>query len=231
MEPELKGDCWSVKVPAYRADILHPIDLLEEVSIGIGYDEFPEFLPKETLFGKSLKSRKREENCREIMLGIGFQEVVTLTLTSKKMLNEYTQRESENETEVANPVTEDYHLLRSSILPNLLELLKHNKHRELPQRVFEIGQIVKTHTNLQSLAWMQIASKNTFSQARTISDSIALRLRISGENKECNDPIFIPGRSIETSDGNILLKYGEIHPFTLEKFDLGYPVIGGEIHW
>ena len=231
MEPELKGDCWSVKVPAYRADILHPIDLLEEVSIGIGYDEFPEFLPKETLFGKSLESRKREENCREIMLGIGFQEVVTLTLTSKKMLNEYTQRESENETEVANPVTEDYHLLRSSILPNLLELLKNNKHRELPQRVFEIGQIVKMHTNLQSLAWMQIASKNTFSQARTISDSIALRLRISGETKECDDPIFIPGRSIETSNGSILLKYGEIHPFTLEKFELGYPVIGGEIHW
>ena len=162
------------------------------------------------LFGKSLESRKREENCREIMLGIGFQEVVTLTLTSKKMLNEYTQRESENETEVANPVTEDYHLLRSSILPNLLELLKNNKHRELPQRVFEIGQIVKMHTNLQSLAWMQIASKNTFSQARTISDSIALRLRISGETKECDDPIFIPGRSIETRNGNILLKYGEI---------------------
>ena len=231
MEPELKGDKWSVKVPAYRADILHPIDLLEEVSIGIGYDEFPEFLPKETLFGKSLKSRKREENCREIMLGIGFQEVVTLTLTSKKMLNDYTQRKSENETEVANPVTEDYHLLRSSILPNLLELLKNNKHRELPQRVFEIGQIVKMHTNLQSLAWMQIASKNTFSQARTISDSIAFRLQISGETKECDDPIFIPGRSIETRNGNILLKYGEIHPFTLEKFELGYPVIGGEIHW
>jgi phenylalanyl-tRNA synthetase beta subunit len=78
---------------------------------------------------------------------------------------------------------------------------------------------------------MQIASKNTFSQARTISDSIALRLRISGETKECDDPIFIPGRSIETNNGNILLKYGEIHPFTLEKFELGYPVIGGEIHW
>ena len=61
MEPELKGDKWSVKVPAYRADILHPIDLLEEVSIGIGYDEFPESLPTETLFGKSLKSRKLEK--------------------------------------------------------------------------------------------------------------------------------------------------------------------------
>ena len=231
MEPELKGDKWSVRVPAYRADILHPIDLLEEVSIGIGYDEFPESLPTETLFGKSLQSRKRESSCREIMLGLGFQEVVTLTLTSKKLLHDYTQRESNNETEVANPVTEDFHVLRSSIIPNLLELLKNNKHRELPQQVFEIGQIIKMHTNLQSLAWMQIASKDTFSQARSISDSIALRLNIEGEAKECEDPIFIPGRCIEIKDTNILLKYGEIHPFTLEKFELSYPVIGGEIHW
>ena len=48
--------------------------------------------------------------------------------------------------------------------------------------------------------------------------------------KECEDPIFIPGRSIEIS-GKYFTKYGEIHPFTLEKFELGYPVIGGEIHW
>ena len=110
-------------------------------------------------------------------------------------------------------------------------MLKNNKHRELPQQVFEIGQIVKMHTNVHSLAWMQIASKNTFSQARTISDSISLRLQISGETRECEDPLFIPGRCIETRSGSILLKYGEIHPFTLEKFELGYPVIGGEIHW
>ena len=87
------------------------------------------------------------------------------------------------------------------------------------------------HPNLQSLAWMKIASKNTFSQAKTISDSIASRLEITGEAKECEDPIFIPGRSIEVNYENILLKYGEIHPFTLEKFELGYPIICGEIHW
>ena len=136
-----------------------------------------------TLFGKSLDSRKLESNCREIMLGLGFQEVVTLTLTSKKCSMILLKEIAKNETEVANPVTEDYHLLRSSIMPKPFELLKNNKHRELPQKVFEIGEIVKMHTNSQSLAWMQIASKNTFSQARTISDSIALRLRIKGETK------------------------------------------------
>ena len=62
-----------MKAPAYRADILHPIDLLEEVAIGLGYDNLPEQLPKETRFGDALESRKLENNCRETMLGIGFQ--------------------------------------------------------------------------------------------------------------------------------------------------------------
>jgi len=110
-------------------------------------------------------------------------------------------------------------------------LLKNNKHRELPQKVFEVGQIVKLHSNKQSLAWLQIASKNTFSHSKTIAENIATRLNITGESKESDDPLFISGRSVEINNGKVVLKYGEIHPFTLEKFELGYPVIGGEIHW
>ena len=70
MEPNLKDDIWHVKVPAYRADILHPIDLLEEVAIGIGYGEIPEHLPLMARFGEGLKSRTLESKCRETMLGI-----------------------------------------------------------------------------------------------------------------------------------------------------------------
>ena len=231
MEPDLKGGNWHVKVPAYRADILHPVDLVEEVAIGIGYENFPEYMPKETRFGTSLDSRKLENNCRETMLGMGFQEVVTLTLTSTKMLHAYTKRENENEATISNPVTEDYHMLRSSILPNLLELLKNNRHRELPQKIFEIGQIVKQDTNRSSLAWIELASRATFSTARSTAESIAHRLGIKAETVEQEDPLFISGRNVHLEKENIVIKYGEIHPRTLEKFELNYPAIGGEIHW
>jgi len=231
MEPELKEGTWHVKVPAYRVDILHPVDLLEEVAIGLGYDNFPEQLPKEATFGKALESRKLGNICRETMLGIGFQEVVTLTLTSSKMLHEITKRENDNEATVSNPVTEDYHMLRSSILPNLLELLKNNKHRELPQRVFEFGDVVKEHSNHKSLAWIELATKSTFSSAKSTAEIISQRLDISGDTTDCDDPIFISGRSVQIKNDKYKLKYGEIHPRVLEKLELGYPVIGGEIHW
>ena len=231
MEPDLKDNTWHVKVPAYRADILHPIDLLEEVAIGIGYEELPEHLPQEARFGEGLESRDLEGKCRDTMLGIGFQEVVTLTLTSTKMLHDNTGRESENEATVSNPVTEDFHMLRSSILPSLLELLSSNRHRELPQKIFEVGQVIKEHSNRMSLAWIELTSKGTFSKARTAAESISHRLGISGEIVEGEDSMFIPGRCAQIKTEDITLRYGEIHPNTLKKFELGYPAIGGEIHW
>ena len=231
MEPDLKGGVWHVKVPSYRADILHPVDLLEEVAIGLGYDNLPEQLPEEATFGEALESRELGSNCRETMLGLGFQEVVTLTLTSSKMLHEITKRENNNEATVSNPVTEDYHMLRSSILPNLLKLLKNNKHRELPQRVFEFGDVVREHSNHKSLAWIELATKSTFSKAKSIAEMISQRLDITGDASDCNDPIFISGRSVQINNDKHTLKYGEIHPRVLEELEIGYPAIGGEIHW
>ena len=231
MEPDLQDGTWHVKIPAYRADILHPIDLLEEVAIGLGYDNIPEQLPKEARFGDALESRKLENRCRETMLGIGFQEVVTLTLTSTNMLHDNTGRENENEATVSNPVTEDYHILRSSILPNLIDLLKSNRHRELPQKIFEVGQVVREHSNRTSLSWVELASKATFSNARMTAEIISQRLGLNGEIVECEDPLFIPGRSVQIKSDEFTLSYGEIHPRTLEKFELGYPAIGGEINW
>ena len=144
------------------------------------------------------------------MLGVGFQEVVTLTLTSTKMLHENTGREAEYEAEVANPVTEDYHMLRSSIIPSLLELLSSNRHRELPQKVFEVGQVVREHSNRMSLAWVELASKGTFSSARITAESIAHRLGITGDTTEGDDPAFISGRCAQIKTDGITLTYGAV---------------------
>ena len=165
------------------------------------------------------------------MLGLVFQEVVTLTLTSTNNLNESTGMESENEATVSNPVTEDYHVLRSSILPNLVELLKNNRHRELPQKVFEVGQVVKEHSNRTSLSWLELASKATFSSAKATAEIISQRLELDGEIVDEEDSIFIPGRYVQIKSEDFNLRYGEIHPRTLEKFEIGYPAIGGEIVW
>jgi len=82
-----------------------------------------------------------------------------------------------------------------------------------------------------SLAWIELASKSTFSKVRATAESIAHRLGISGETIEGNDPIFISGRCAQIKSEEFAMTYGEIQPDTLQKLELGYPAIGGEIHW
>ena len=101
----------------------------------------------------------------------------------------------------------------------------------MPQKIFEVGQVVREHSNRTSLSWVELASKATFSNARMTAEIISQRLGLNGEIVECEDSLFIPGRCVQIKSDEFTLSYGEIHPRTLEKFELGYPAIGGEINW
>jgi phenylalanyl-tRNA synthetase beta subunit len=91
--------------------------------------------------------------------------------------------------------------------------------------------VVIEHSNHTSLAWIELASKSTFSNARSNAEIISKRLELDGTPTEDEDPLFIPGRCVQIKTENTTLKYGEIHPQTLEKYELDYPAIGGEIIW
>ena len=231
MDSSKNKDIWSVSVPAYRSDLIHPIDLVEESAIGLGYETLPKKLPKSASFGNELESRVTERKCRETMLGLGFQEVVTLTLSSNKTQFEITGRKGSSITTLSNPVNEEYNILRPSILPCLLNLLKSNKHRELPQKVFEVGWVVKNNRNRLSLSWVEIDSKAPFSKLRDITEIICTTLKSNEKVIEKSDSIFIDGRCAGFDTDNLSLVFGELHPHTLSGFELGYPAIGGELLW
>jgi phenylalanyl-tRNA synthetase beta chain len=228
LEPELRDDEWVVQVPAWRADLLHPVDLLEELAIGLEYEKLPEYLPRLATFGMETTSRPRERECREALLGLGFQEVVSLTLSSARAQHELPQREPAGEAHVANPVGDEYHLLRPALLPGLLELLRTNRHHELPQRIFEVGWVVRDHANRLALGWVELNSRAPFSKARATARAVAQRLGVEGDAQPVEDNMFIAGRC--ASLGNVLV-FGEIHPRVLEGCELGYPAIGGELLW
>ena len=228
LEPELRDDEWVVQVPAWRADLLHPVDLLEELAIGLEYEKLPEHLPRLATFGMETASRPRERECREVLLGLGFQEVVSLTLSSARAQHELPQREPAGEAHIANPVGEEYHLLRPALLPGLLELLRTNRHHELPQRIFEVGWVVRDHANRLALGWVELNSRAPFSKARATAQAVAQRLGLKGDAQPVEDGMFIAGRCASLGDA---LVFGEIHPRVLEGCELGYPAIGGEVLW
>jgi len=220
-----------VDIPSWRADILHEIDLVEDVAVGYGYDRFETDFPKSLTFGKALSNRELIDSVRNIMIGLGFIEVTTFTISNIK--DEFTNMGLEigDSVLIENPIGEEYSSLRTSLIPSLLKLLRENRHHQLPQKIFEVGIIVdELAKNHYHLAGVKIDAKANFTECKSIVDSILRDVGIKYCIEEKNHPGFITGRCASIGDENEKIGFfGELHPKTILNFDLEYPIIAFEI--
>lgn len=234
-----KGAELDVKIPAYRSDILHPIDLVEDVAIGFGYENFEPVLPKKMTFGLERKLDSFCEQLRSFLIGFEFNEIMTLSLSNpQEQFDKFGfDQDLPEYISIKNPRTEDFSILRISLLPSLLTTLRNNKHRDLPQRIFEIGDIVPgdSVSNRRLIAGTVIHAKANFTEMKSLVDSIleiiAKDRKLILKSKE--HPAFIYGRCVSVMDDkskNELGYFGELHPKTITAFDLGYPVIAFELN-
>lgn len=222
----------SVEIPAWRSDILHDIDLVEDVAVGYGYDKFKVDFPKALTFGKVLPNNHLCEGIRTIMIGLGFNEVTTFTLSNER--DEFTKMGLEvgNRAEIANPIGEDYSCLRLSLLPSMLKLLAENRHHPLPQQIYEIGIVAdKKFKNTHHVAGIKIDAKANFTECKSIIEAIFRDLGIDYKIAEKQHPAFVQGRcaavKIKDEDRGY---FGEMHPKTITSFELEHPIIAFEVN-
>jgi phenylalanyl-tRNA synthetase beta chain len=225
------GKSIEVQVPAYRSDILHNWDLIEDIAIAYGFDKIKPELPLTSTTGKAHPISKLKELVREIMVGLGYFEVMPFTLTNEHTQFERMRREkTEGVTKILYPISEDHTIVRPTILPNLLEILLLNKHRELPQRIFEVGEIVGHCKTEQHLGGVAIHPQANFTEIQAVVDAVMRERRIDYEVAESNDTAFIEGRRadiiIKGKKAGVL---GEIHPGVISNFGLEHPIIGFEL--
>jgi phenylalanyl-tRNA synthetase beta chain len=225
------GKAIEVSVPAYRFDILHNWDLIEDIAIGYGFDRIEPELPSTSTTGRCHYLSKLKDSIREIMVGLGYFEVMPFTLTNERMQFDMMQRKyAEGITHILYPISEDHTIVRPTILPNLLEILSINKHRELPQRIFEVGEVVVNCRNEQRLGCITIHPQANFTEIQSVLDAVMRERRIEYKVKESDDPAFFGGRRAD-----ILIReekagvFGEIHPGVISNFGLEHPIIGFEI--
>ncbi|AGK60591.1 phenylalanyl-tRNA synthetase beta subunit [Archaeoglobus sulfaticallidus PM70-1] len=222
-----------VEVPCYRADIMHTWDIIEDIAIGYGYDRIIPEYPKTSTIGNTHKWNDVRDMVREIMIGLGFTEVITFTLRSERVQYDYMGRTAkpwEVYVPVEHPLTEEHRIIRSSILPSLIEVLSLNKHHIMPQRIFEAGDVVVARKNRLSLAGAITHSKANFSEIRSVVQAVMHELDLGWEAEESDDRAFIEGRSASiVVDGKSIGCFGEINPEVLEKFQITNPVVGFEI--
>ncbi len=223
----LKANKIQVLIPAYRADILHPIDLVEDIAIAYGYDRFKPELPGLYTPGSKEGIEKFSSSTRELMIGSGFQEIMSLILTNKESLFSMMNLPEEDAVETKHPVSLEHSVARTWLLPALMSILQRNKNREYPQKLFELGLCIDSKgMDNRKLAGVIAHSTTNFSEMKAtitgIMESIGLEYRI----KKSNHGSFIPGRAASIGHG----LFGEIHPQVLDNFGLEVPVTAFELN-
>src|SRR3989338_543413 len=125
----------------YRGDILHPVDVIEDIGIIYGFDRLKEFPLTTYTIGSGLKINEFIDKVREIVIGSGCLEVVSAVLTNKDYLYRKMNIEDSETIEIEDYMSETYSAVRSWILPNLMEVFSKNKHITFPQKIFEEGLV------------------------------------------------------------------------------------------
>ncbi len=234
-----------ITVPAYRTDIFHPIDFVEDFVIAYGFENIEPEIPSIATIGRESDIEIFTRLLANYMVGFEAQEVMTYVLTNPEACFEQ-MRLPYNENEVAviqNPTSQRYTICRTWLLPSLLEVLSVNTHNDYPQRIFEIGDCVrldpKTETkavNERRLGYVETHSQVTFTDGKAVLEALMMHLNHEYQLEELDHSTFIKGRAarVYLIDSNGKRKelgvLGEIHPEVLINWGLTNPVVGFELN-
>lgn len=221
----------NVLIPAWRADILHEIDIVEDIAKGYGYENFESDFPTSLTFGKTLEDHKLHEALRSIMMGLGFNEVTTFTISNET--DEYKKMGLSEKTHaiLENPIGEEFSCLRSGLIPSLLKILNENRHHPLPQQIFELGIVVdEKFKNKYNLAFAKIDAKANFTECKSYAEAIIRDIGLDFKIKDFDHSGFIEGRCAAiVKDNKEIGFFGELHPKTISNFELEHPIIALEL--
>ena len=229
-------------IPAYRVDILHEVDVVENIAVQYHINSVEAKLPEINTVAYENDWFKAESTIREVMVGLGFQEVMSLMLTNEEAHYEKMNQQEEEHVQVARPITIDRTMIRTSLINSLMEFLEDNKHEDLPQKIFEIGDILylddtkenKTKSS-KKLAALICHSTANFTEIKSVMTSVLTNLGYTMEISDSENKTFIEGRVAdvvgEAQKGTIKGFFGEVSPEVITNFTLEYPVIAFEIEF
>ena len=215
-----------VLVPSTRLDIMHPVDIYEDAAIGYGFENFGSEHTYQQTTGRKSGITMMSDRLRDVMIGLGYTEVTTLTLSSEDDEFVMSGLPEKKAVKIKNPITEDHTCLRSSLLPSVMRIIRKNKHRDLPQRVFEIGDALTDSKRRRRLCAVATHSRTSFTEMKSVAESVLREMRIQYALRPCSYDTFIEGRGAEVIVDNVSVGYfGEMSPQIITNFDVDHPVI------
>lgn len=229
-----KGNSIDVLIPCYRNDIMDESDLIEDIGIAYGFERLAPRKPAFPTTGGKSPGEEFLGKVREALAGFGFQEVMTFMLTSEDRHYKLLGEAPGERIRISNPLTRETTMVRTSLLPSVLETLANNRHHKYPQMLFEAGEAVEKDGNAETggrtvrrLCAVIADASATFTSMQSILEGIARELGMAIRIKEKDFPFMIPGRSALIPEANGFV--GEVHPAVLNRLGIEVPVSCFEI--
>ncbi|MBI4170788.1 MAG: phenylalanine--tRNA ligase subunit beta [Candidatus Aenigmarchaeota archaeon] len=223
--------------PSYRHDIMHMRDIVEDIIISYGYNKIDCPVKKIHTVGKADNMQLFIGRVQEICVGLGLQEIMSYTLTNQADLFGKMMLAERKAVEIENPVSQNWSVFRTWLVPQLLGFFSQNMHIEYPQQIFEIGTVVHINepeeTKTDDRTFLSIgytASIVNYDLISSYLDAIMRNLGVKYSLEKTVHGSFIKGRcAAVVADKNKIGTIGEISPAVLSNWKLEKPVLSLEI--
>jgi phenylalanyl-tRNA synthetase beta chain len=225
-----------VSVPPYRTDILHEVDIIEDIAIAYGYDKLIPEIPKVATIGEESSISKTKGRTANILAGLGLLETSSFHLIKPEEIFDI---KASDLLELEDSKSE-YKFLRYNLMVPLLRIISQNSDASYPQKIFEVGNVFekdssgKSETGIIEKERLAIAVVNesvNFTEIKQILDYLFKMLNKEYKISDFEDTNFIVGRTgkIIVNDKQIGI-IGEVHPRVLKNWNINMPVVALELN-
>lgn len=229
------------KLPPYRHDLMHAMDVVEDVAMSRGYAEFSPLMPAQFTVGGLSRIEQTSDRARDLMVGLGFQEIISNILGSPEHYRDAMRLGDTawgEMVEVDNVMSLSFSCLRQWMLPSLLRVEAASSRAFYPHRLFEAGDVAipdRTHelgsrTETVLGAMMAHATAH-FSEIHSCLDVLFYHLGKEYSLEPVQHPSFLEGRAGRiVVSGKPLGVIGEVHPEVLEQWQIAVPVVAFDVN-
>ena len=226
---ELKGD--DIIVPSWRGDIEHYSDIAEEVARFYGYNNIPVTLMRgDTTLGGYSDEQLAEREIGRLCRDSGYSEIITYSFISPSYYDKIRlpgDSPLRNSLKILNPLGEDTSIMRTTILPSMLEILTRNyNYRNLSARLYEIGKVYYPREDgladePKMISLGAYGNGVDFYAVKGTVETVLSNMRVTGAVYEActDDPSWHPGRCARVyAGGRLLGTLGQIHPKVADNY-------------